>query len=90
MFINGIKYGSVGVCCYQILLAFDALKPLFTPLITLQVTEDGLDDDEAVFKRHVARLAETKSMKLTAPIRVQDVIRKNEVRGLTGLDKSMN
>ncbi len=44
-----------------------------------KVTEDDLDDDEAIFKRHVARLAETKSMGTTTPIRIQDIIRKNEV-----------
>ncbi len=44
-----------------------------------KVTEDELDDDEAVFKRHVYRLAETRSMLTTSPIRIQDIIRKNEV-----------
>ena len=45
-----------------------------------KVTERDLDDDEAVYKRHVMRVVDLKSMKNTAPIRVQDVIRKNEVR----------
>ena len=44
-----------------------------------RLTEEDLEDDEALFKRHVARLADTKSMLATTPIRVQDVIRKNEV-----------
>lgn len=44
-----------------------------------KVTDRDLDDDEAVYKRHVLRIVDTKSMKSTAPIRVQDVIRKNEV-----------
>ena len=44
-----------------------------------KIMTEELDDDEALFKRHVVRLAETKSMKTTAPIRVQDIIRKNDV-----------
>ena len=44
-----------------------------------KVTEDDLDDDEALYKRHIARLADSKSVKTTAPIRVTDVIRKSEV-----------
>lgn len=43
-----------------------------------KVTEEHLEDDEALFKRHIARIADTKSMRVTSPIRVQDVIRKNE------------
>ena len=43
------------------------------------LTDADLDDDEAVYKRHVLRMVDTKSMKDTAPIRVQDIIRKNEV-----------
>ena len=41
--------------------------------------EDDLDDDEAKFKRHVARLIDSKSVRTTAPVRVEDIIRKNQV-----------
>ena len=43
-----------------------------------KITDRDLDDDEAVYKRHVLRVVDMKSMRNTAPIRVQDVIRKNE------------
>ena len=43
-----------------------------------KITDRDLDDDEAVYKRHVLRVVDMKSMRSTAPIRVQDVIRKNE------------
>ena len=46
----------------------------------VRVTDQDLDDDEAVYKRHVLRVIDTKSMRDTAPIRVSDIIRKNEVR----------
>ena len=42
-----------------------------------KITDRDLDDDEAVYKRHVLRVVDMKSMRNTAPIRVQDVIRKN-------------
>ena len=45
----------------------------------MRVTDQDLDDDEAVYKRHVLRVIDTKSMRDTAPIRVSDIIRKNEV-----------
>ena len=45
-----------------------------------RITEEDLDDDEAVFKRHVARLADTRTMITTSPIRVQDVVKKSEVQ----------
>lgn len=44
-----------------------------------KVTEKDLDDDEAMFKRHVEMIAETGAMKTTSPIRVADVVRKSEV-----------
>ena len=44
-----------------------------------RVTDADLDDDEAVYKRHVLRVIDTKTMKNTAPIRVQDIMRKSEV-----------
>jgi hypothetical protein len=43
------------------------------------VTDADLQDDEALFKRHVEMIAETKSMRTTTPIRIPDVIRKSEV-----------
>ncbi|ELT90162.1 hypothetical protein CAPTEDRAFT_227759 [Capitella teleta] len=42
------------------------------------VTEDDLQDDEAVFKRHVEMIAETRAMKATSPIRITDIVRKSE------------
>ena len=45
-----------------------------------KVTEDDLDDDEAMFKRHIAKIAEMKAMHTTSPIRIEDIIRKSEVR----------
>lgn len=44
-----------------------------------QVTEEDLEDDQALYKRHVARLVDLKSVVTTSPIRVTDVIRKSEV-----------
>ena len=44
-----------------------------------KVTEDELDDDQALFKRHVAKIAEMKAMHTTSPIRIEDIIRKSEV-----------
>ena len=48
-----------------------------------QVTEKDLDDDEALFKRHVEMIAESKAMRTTSPIRVTDVIRKSEVSNVS-------
>ncbi len=47
-----------------------------------KVTEDDLDDDEAIFKRHVAKISEMKAMNTTSPIRIEDIIRKSEVSTL--------
>lgn len=44
-----------------------------------EVTDADLDDDKALYKRHIERIADTKSMITTSPIRVQDIIKKNEV-----------
>ena len=49
-----------------------------------KVTEDELDDDQALFKRHVAKIAEMKAMHTTSPIRIEDIIRKSEVRAWWG------
>ena len=43
------------------------------------VSDADLQDDEALFKRRVAKLASMKSMITTTPIRLEDIIRKNEV-----------
>ena len=48
-----------------------------------KVTEDDLDDDEAIFKRHIAKISEMKAMNTTSPIRIEDIIRKSEVRDIT-------
>ena len=43
-----------------------------------RVAEDDLDDDEARVMRHVARIRESKGVR-SCSIRVEDIIRKNEV-----------
>ena len=42
------------------------------------VAEDDLDDDEARVTRHIARIRESKGVR-SCSIRVEDIIRKNEV-----------
>ena len=46
-----------------------------------KLPSDCLDDDEdTLFKRHVARIVETSSMVTTSPLKVEDIVRKNQVR----------
>ena len=46
---------------------------------SVPITDTDLQDDEALFKRHVEMIAESKAMRTTSPIRIPDVIRKSEV-----------
>ena len=46
--------------------------------------DKDLDDDRAIFKRHIVRIAESHAMKITpSPIRVVDVVRKSEVNWIS-------
>ena len=44
-----------------------------------ELNDDDLDDDVGLYKRHVSKLAESGKMITTSPIRIADIIRKNEV-----------
>lgn len=44
----------------------------------VKVTEDDLHDDKALFEKHIARVVETSSMITTSPIRIEDIVRKNQ------------
>ena len=41
--------------------------------------EEDLDDDRAKFKRQVTRLVDSGYMTISGPIRIEDIMRKNEV-----------
>ena len=46
----------------------------------LRMLEDDLDDPEAKFTRHVQKMIDHGSLNVSGPIRLEDILRKNEVR----------